>query len=172
MKSVIVNEMITTDITIDEDGDVVAEFSDYQLQLSKVDGVWRVTNGVDGWGKNCRDEFKDAKVTPLYESLPPQPEKVVKLATEYADAHCNDEGFSVHQMLKQAYLASFEVYQSAQYKLAEEPEWNIGDKFTTPETGETIFTVASVSKNNVEASDARSRAGVSSFLKSYIKKHH
>ena len=58
-------------VNIDEDGDVVAKFGgSYQLQISKVDNVWKVTNGVDGYGHNCRDEFKDAIVTPLYESTP------------------------------------------------------------------------------------------------------
>jgi hypothetical protein len=52
----------------------------------------------------------------------------------------------------------------------EENDWKIGDKFTTPETGDKIFTVNKVLNTTVEARDARSRAGVSSFDKSYITK--
>lgn len=49
-------------------------------------------------------------------------------------------------------------------------EWNVGDKFTTPETGQTIFTVSKVSKYDVEAADSRSRAGYTIFSKSWITK--
>lgn len=49
-------------------------------------------------------------------------------------------------------------------------EWNIGDKFTTPETGKTIFTATKVSKYDVEAADSRSRAGYTIFSKSWITK--
>lgn len=49
-------------------------------------------------------------------------------------------------------------------------EWCIGDKFTTPETDDKVFTVKSLGKSDVTANDARSRSGESSFLKSYITK--
>ena len=49
-------------------------------------------------------------------------------------------------------------------------EWLEGDQFTTPETGDKIFTVNKVLKYDVEASDQRSRAGITSFSKSYITK--
>jgi hypothetical protein len=41
----------------------------YQLQISRIDGILKVTNGVDGWGKYCGDEFKDAEVKILCELL-------------------------------------------------------------------------------------------------------
>jgi len=49
-------------------------------------------------------------------------------------------------------------------------EWNVGDKFTTPETGQTIFTVSKVTKFDVEAADSRSCAGYTIFTKSWITK--
>ena len=49
-------------------------------------------------------------------------------------------------------------------------EWNVGDMFTTSETGQTIFTVSKVLNNDVEAADSRSRAGVTSFTKSWVTK--
>ena len=49
-------------------------------------------------------------------------------------------------------------------------EWNVGDMFTTPETRQTIFTVSKVTKFDVEASDARSRAGYTIFAKHWITK--
>lgn len=48
--------------------------------------------------------------------------------------------------------------------------WKIGDTFTTPETGDTLFIVSKVLKYDVEAQDARSRAGYTIFTKSYITK--
>lgn len=48
--------------------------------------------------------------------------------------------------------------------------WSVGDMFTTPETGQLIFTVSKVSKVDVEASDSRSRAGYTIFTKSSIVK--
>jgi len=84
MKAVKVNEMFGEVVNIDEDGDVVAKFGgSYQLQISKVDNVWKVTNGVDGYGHNCRDEFKDAIVTPLYESTPAEDCEAVYLHVDY-----------------------------------------------------------------------------------------
>lgn len=52
----------------------------------------------------------------------------------------------------------------------ENEQWNIGDKFTTPETGNTIFTVCEVKNISVEAYDKRSCAGITSFMKTYIQK--
>ncbi len=49
-------------------------------------------------------------------------------------------------------------------------EWNVGDKFTTPETGQTIFTVSKVTIFDVEAPDSRSRAGYTIFSKSWVTK--
>lgn len=72
MKAVIVNDMIGLITGVDEDGDAVVEFGgSYQLQISKVDNEWKVTNGVNGYGNNCRKEFEDATVIPLYESPAP-----------------------------------------------------------------------------------------------------
>lgn len=48
--------------------------------------------------------------------------------------------------------------------------WEVGDKFTTPETGDKVFTVTSYNKNDVEAIDHRSRSGFTVFSKSYITK--
>ena len=82
MKAVIVNDMIGLITGVDEDGDAVAEFGgSYQLQISKQGEVWRVTNGVNGYGNNCRDEFKDATVTPLYET-PAPPDGEAKLIAD------------------------------------------------------------------------------------------
>lgn len=47
-------------------------------------------------------------------------------------------------------------------------EWKIGDKFTTPETGEQVFTVIDFGHYDVVAKDKRSRSGETSFAKSYI----
>jgi len=47
-------------------------------------------------------------------------------------------------------------------------DWKVGDKFTTPDTGEDVFAVINCYKNDVDAKDGRSRSGVSSFAKSYI----
>lgn len=58
-------------------------------------------------------------------------------------------------------------------KLRKESEldsWEVGDKFTTPETGDTVFTVTRHNKYDVEAIDYRSRAGFTIFSKSYITK--
>ena len=49
-------------------------------------------------------------------------------------------------------------------------EWNVGDKFTTTETGKLIFTVSKVSKFDVEAADSRSCADYTVFSKSLIVK--
>lgn len=49
--------------------------------------------------------------------------------------------------------------------------WKIGDKFTTPETEDKVFTVSAVSTHDVEARDSRSRAGYTVFSKSYINKY-
>lgn len=49
-------------------------------------------------------------------------------------------------------------------------EWNEGDQFTTPETGQIIFTVKKVTEHDVIANDARSRSGETYFAKSYITK--
>ena len=46
--------------------------------------------------------------------------------------------------------------------------WKVGDKFTTPDTGDRIFSVTDCWQNDVDAIDARSRSGVSSFAKDYI----
>jgi hypothetical protein len=48
--------------------------------------------------------------------------------------------------------------------------WEIGDEFTTPETGDKIFKVIEVNKDDVQAYDGRSRAWISSFAKWYITK--
>lgn len=81
MKAVIVNDMIGLITGVDEDGDAVVEFGgSYQLQISKVDNEWKVTNGVNGYGNNCRKEFEDATVIPLYES--PAPDGWVSVETE------------------------------------------------------------------------------------------
>jgi len=53
---------------------------------------------------------------------------------------------------------------------AKQDEWNAGDKFTTPETGDKVFTVTRHNKYDVEAIDSRSRAGFTVFSKSYITK--
>ena len=47
-------------------------------------------------------------------------------------------------------------------------QWNVGDTFTTPETGQVIFTVSKVTNFDVEAADGRSRAGYTIFSKSWI----
>ena len=47
-------------------------------------------------------------------------------------------------------------------------DWKVGDKFTTPDTGDRIFTVVECWQNDVDANDGRSRSGVTSFAKSYI----
>jgi hypothetical protein len=47
-------------------------------------------------------------------------------------------------------------------------DWKVGDKFTTPDTGDRVFTVTDCWQNDVDASDGRSRSGVTSFAKSYI----
>lgn len=49
-------------------------------------------------------------------------------------------------------------------------DWKDGDQFTTPETGDKVFTVSSVSKYYVEARDARSCSGYTSFGKDYVTK--
>ena len=49
-------------------------------------------------------------------------------------------------------------------------EWNVGDMFTTPETGQILFTVSKVTNFDVEAADSRSRAGYTIFSKSWITK--
>lgn len=49
-------------------------------------------------------------------------------------------------------------------------EWNVGDMFTTPETGQVIFSVSKVTNYDVEAIDRRSRAGYTIFTKSWITK--
>jgi hypothetical protein len=43
----------------------------YQLEISNIDGVLKVTNGVDGYGNNCRLEFENTEVEILYKSAPP-----------------------------------------------------------------------------------------------------
>lgn len=43
----------------------------YQLEISKVDGVLKVTNGVNGYGNNCQDEFRDVEVKLLISSSTP-----------------------------------------------------------------------------------------------------
>lgn len=48
--------------------------------------------------------------------------------------------------------------------------WRVGDQFTTPETGDKIFTVNNVFAYDVEAIDGRSRSGTTMFTKSYIKR--
>ena len=50
-------------------------------------------------------------------------------------------------------------------------DWKVGDKFTTPDTGDRVFTVNDCWQNDVDASDGRSRSDVSSFAKSYIIPH-
>lgn len=42
---------------------------DYQLQIAPIDGKYKVTNGVNGYGNNCKDEFKNAEVKILCESV-------------------------------------------------------------------------------------------------------
>lgn len=54
--------------------------------------------------------------------------------------------------------------------LPKQPAWKVGDRFTTPETGDQIFTVSEVTEHDVEAWDMRSAAGYTIFSKSYIKK--
>lgn len=49
-----------------------------------------------------------------------------------------------------------------------EEDWKVGDRFTTPETGDQEFTVIEVSKRCVEARDRRSRTGITCFETSYI----
>lgn len=49
-------------------------------------------------------------------------------------------------------------------------DWVIGDKFTTPETNSTIFTVSEVKNTFVIAKDKRSASGYGFFNKNYIKK--
>lgn len=49
-------------------------------------------------------------------------------------------------------------------------EWKEGDQFTSPETGNKVFTVISVSKYYVDARDGRSASGITSFTKDYITK--
>lgn len=49
-------------------------------------------------------------------------------------------------------------------------EWLEGDKFTTPETDDLVFTVSKVHENDVEARDGRSRSGYTIFAKHYITK--
>lgn len=69
MKAAIINDMIGLVTRTDEDGDCEVEFSgSYQFLISNVDGAWKVVNGVNGYGHNCLNEFKNATVTPLYES--------------------------------------------------------------------------------------------------------
>jgi hypothetical protein len=38
------------------------DFGGVLLEISKVNGKWMVTNGVDGWGNNVRDVYRDAEV--------------------------------------------------------------------------------------------------------------
>lgn len=49
-------------------------------------------------------------------------------------------------------------------------DWKEGDKFTTPETGDLIFTVNKVLKYDVKAKDRRSASGTTSFTKNWITK--
>ena len=51
-----------------------------------------------------------------------------------------------------------------------EVDWKVGDQFTSPETGDKVFTVKEVEKFDVIARDSRSRSGDTRFLKSYITK--
>jgi hypothetical protein len=52
---------------------------DYQLEISPIGGKLQVTNGVNGWGDNCKDEFKDVEVKILYEAAQPlQPSQTDK----------------------------------------------------------------------------------------------
>ena len=59
----------------------VVEFGgDYQLEITKVlaTGKYKVTNGVDGWGTNCRAFFQDEEVKILteFQPLPEPPNKI------------------------------------------------------------------------------------------------
>lgn len=58
-KMVAIIECPITDVFVVEFG------GDYQLQISKVEGKFCVTNGVNGWGNNCKDEFKDSEIVIL-----------------------------------------------------------------------------------------------------------
>lgn len=49
-------------------------------------------------------------------------------------------------------------------------DWKVGDKFTTPETNDTIFTVYEITGKDVVARDARSMAGYTNFAKWWITK--
>lgn len=49
-------------------------------------------------------------------------------------------------------------------------KWEVGDKFTTPETGDKIFTVTRFNDYDVEAVDIRSATGFGIFAKWYITK--
>lgn len=50
-------------------------------------------------------------------------------------------------------------------------DWKVGDKFTTPATGDIVFTVIRCGLNYVDARDGLSRSRVSSFAKWYIIPH-
>jgi hypothetical protein len=47
-------------------------YGNYLMQISKVDGVWKVTNAINGWGSNVAKDFKNSKVTFLAASTPQQ----------------------------------------------------------------------------------------------------
>jgi hypothetical protein len=43
----------------------------YFMQISKIEGVWKVTNAVDGYGNNAKELFTNSKITFLTESSNP-----------------------------------------------------------------------------------------------------
>lgn len=70
---------------------------------------------------------------------------------------------------------TLEAYQSQKDKGKKEGgerelDFEVGDKFTTPETGDHVFTVTRFNKFDVEAIDYRSASGFGIFSKSHIKK--
>ena len=56
---------ILAEITEDqyECGVFEVETPDYLLQITSTPNTIRITNAMNGWGHNCRDDFRDAEIT-------------------------------------------------------------------------------------------------------------
>jgi hypothetical protein len=78
MKWVKIDELITK---IPDDADLQEPFvvdsgGSYQIEISKIEGKYVVTNAINGWGNNCRDDFANSEVLILTQiNQSPQPDK-------------------------------------------------------------------------------------------------
>ncbi len=39
--------------------------NEFMIRIERTEGGWRCTNAVDGWGRNCAEDFTHALVTIL-----------------------------------------------------------------------------------------------------------